>query len=188
MIVLELIMKENTLRGLGNRFRPVMLRKMKQSLILLEGSIKTAARDLLKNTASGGYQGRITGFLRNSWTHEGPDIHGEYIEGRVGSNAPYARIHEEGGVITPKTRQALTVPFPGVNYGSAAMLRNGGNTFVRNDVIYLKQDKGRPIPVFALRRIVVIPARYYITEGINRATPRIKTLFTEGIELELTEG
>lgn len=191
MIVLELIMEKNAIRNLASRFRPVMLRRMKQSLILLEGSIKTSARDLLKNAASKGYQGRTTGLLRNSWTHEGPEIHGEYLEGKVGSNAPYARIHEEGGVITPRTKQALTVPFPGPNYGSAKALRQEGRTIVIDDIIYLKQhkgrDRGRLIPIFALRRSVVVPARHYITEGINRATPRIKELFTEGVEVELTE-
>jgi len=77
-----------------------------------------------------------------------------------GNEAPYARIHHEGGIIRPKNAKYLAIPI-------TAMARlykprdYPGNTFIAKGVIFLNEG-GRITPLYALKKQVVIPARRYM--------------------------
>ena len=172
----------NVMRALASGFSVLMTKRFMASLLIMEAELKkTAAR--LNKTSSAGYINRKTGELAQSITRSGITTNGREMSGRVGTNRAYARLQEEGGVVTPKSAKALTIPIPGRNFGSASMLRSQGNTFVRNDIVFLRQGPEEAIPVFTLRRSVNIPASRWLSKGLANATPRVQKLFGESVDL-----
>lgn len=153
--------------------------------VFLEGRIKDRIRSTLRNTPRGGRHGggiSTTGRLASDWSHilesSGPD------EGilRVGTRVKYARIHEFGGTIRPVRATALTVPFPG-NVGAyppARELWHSGLTFIKNNVIYLRDRSGnkniKPIPIYILKKSVNMPARPYVAWVLTVYGPKIRDM------------
>jgi len=89
-------------------------------------------------------------------------IDGEAVVISAGSqNVPYARIHHEGGIIKPKNAKYLAIPLT-----PQAKLYNPrqypGETFIAKGIIFLKQDGQKPLPLYALKKQVVIPERRYM--------------------------
>jgi len=74
-------------------------------MALIEGMTRVEA-SAKGDYLSGRALQRRTGRLRNSITTS-VVIEGNRVVGRIGSNVVYARIHELGGVIRPKTAKAL---------------------------------------------------------------------------------
>jgi phage gpG-like protein len=120
-----------------------------------------------------------TGNLRRAIFHEvGRTIDGDAFA-KVGADkkkAPYAPIHELGGIIRPKKSRHLTIPL------SAAQTRKGvakfsardviGNptafgyvgTFTHNKIIFGKKSDGGIEPLFKLADQVTIKAVGYLTK------------------------
>jgi phage gpG-like protein len=76
------------------------------------------------------------------------------------ATVPYARIHHEGGVIRPKNAKYLAIPLT----AKAKLSRPRDypvQTFLAKGVIFEKTD-GKPIPIYALKKQVTIPARPYM--------------------------
>ena len=95
-----------------------------------------------------------------------------------GDKAGYARIQEEGGIVTPKNRRWLTVPLPAALrsgtgtpdpratiHGSKATgwYTDMGPTFVlrgsKGPVVMVRRTDGTIVPLYALRRSVKIAPR-----------------------------
>lgn len=87
---------------------------------------------------------------------------------------PYARIHEKGGTIKPKTAKALTIPLPGIkgvaaNYPDAFIIKSkAGNTLL----VESKGKKGLR-PLFVLKKSVKIPARHWLSQSKNEMKPEL---------------
>jgi len=84
-------------------------------------------------------------------------------KGPAGDDVRYARIQHKGGIIKARNRKFLTIPFPGGPADKRVMLRASDfdNTFVRKGIIFQKQGK-TAVPLFILKRKVVIPKRRYM--------------------------
>ena len=105
-----------------------------------------------------------TGRLKGSLTHEET---ADTVEISAGGEdeVDYAAIHHYGGIIKPKKKKALTIPFPGGPADKRVPLRASdfNDTFVAKGIIF--QKKGDDIePLFILRKSVEIPERPYMYE------------------------
>jgi len=87
--------------------RDEMQRGMKEATLLVAA---TAKRDYLSGPRPGRL-GVVTGRLRSSLSTEVRGL-GANVQGVVGSNVKYARIHELGGTIVPKKAKALKFFYP----------------------------------------------------------------------------
>ena len=132
-----------------------------------------------RNIGDGGLIGRRTGNLARA-IMDRVAIEGGQVIGEVWpdpSKVAYGAIQEFGGTVVPKHGQYLTIPIDamltsnGVARGTAAQVRDnpGGfgftGTFVAKGVIFGKEGTGKRasiIPLFALKRSVVIPAHNYL--------------------------
>ncbi|MBW1666717.1 MAG: phage virion morphogenesis protein [Deltaproteobacteria bacterium] len=105
---------------------PAVFKGMTKGLDLAVG---TAKREYL----SGPRPERLgvrTGHLRRSIRSQ-TVIRGDEVEGRIGTNVLYARIHEKGGVITPKRAKVLRFQIPGVGWRSAKRVVMPARPFLR---------------------------------------------------------
>lgn len=76
--------------------------------------------------------------------------------------SPYSTVHQYGKIIKPVTRQFLAIPLSAaVNMGISSPTMLEGKTFVRNNIIFLKEDKGAKA-MFILKKSVRIPRRPYM--------------------------
>lgn len=98
------------------------------------------------------------------------------IEISVGTNVKYAHMQDKGDSDhKPVTRQFLTIPIGDISRPPAIAMKATGKTFIRNDVIYLKEGEGIT-PVYKLKRTVKIPATHWIDKGTEIFTPRVQAL------------
>lgn len=118
-----------------------------------------------------------SGHLRRSIT--GKTFKGKLIVAIIGSGifgrkpVKYARIQEKGGKIKAK-KKFLTIPLPGVK-GTAA---NFPDAFIikskkGNLLIVEKRGKTGLKPLFALKKEVTIPARYWLSKSIKEMKPSL---------------
>lgn len=96
-------------------------------------------------------------------------IIGSGIFGRKG--VKYARIHEKGGKIKAK-KKFLTIPLPGIkgraaNYPDAFIIKSKKGNLL---IVEKSGDKGIR-PLFALKKEVTIPARYWLSKSIKEMKP-----------------
>jgi len=92
----------------------------------------------------------------------------------IGSNLPYAKIQHEGGIITPKNKNWLTIPLCPI--AKVKRAPQFDDTFVKfyfdegknYGIIFQKADPD-PIPLYKLVKKVSIPARpYMFLDGQDR--------------------
>lgn len=112
------------------------------------------------------------------------------LVGELGpKGVPYARIHEEGGVITPVKAKALTIPTEenrrrdGLPKVPANQLTD---SFVAKGMIFQKLGIGKNAkitPMFILKQSVTIPARPYLAPAL--AATREQILKDFGIFLNM---
>ena len=117
-----------------------------------------------------------------------PDPGGVFpeVRGVVGTNLVYGPPNEFGATIRPKKRKWLTIPFPGggavtalqVGRGSAREFRD---TFIANNIIFGKATGSSDdiVPLFILKKEVVIPARPFIRPAIDRNAANVRRIFLE---------
>lgn len=112
---------------------------------------------------------RQTGTLARSWSvrnvSRGPEDYGVLLA----TSVKYARIHQYGGTIKPKTAGALTVPISRSARGAFA--RSFGNLFIartRKGAV-LARSKGRGLEaMYALKKSVRIPKRLHVIEDFMK--------------------
>jgi hypothetical protein len=91
-------------------------------------------------------------------------------------------------VITPKTAQFLTIPLgaaraaAGASRGSA---RDFPNTFIAKGMIFQKQQGGKIVPLFLLRRQVTVPARIHPEDIAEEYLPTVAQDLVDSMKKEL---
>lgn len=86
-----------------------------------------------------------------------------------GADVPYARLHHEGGIVKARRAQYLAIPLT-----PKAALYNArdypGETFIKKGIIFEK-DGDRIVPVYVLKKQVIMPARpyMYLDDGDRKA-------------------
>jgi phage gpG-like protein len=163
---------------------------MKKVCVFFESRIKERIRATLRNTPRGSIsrgEGGVasTGRLSSDWSHVVSfEEDGKVTKGVVGTKVKYARVHEFGEVITPKKKQALTIPFPGNvgAYPSAQSLRNTKKTYISKGIIYYVAQKGaKPVPIYILKKSVKIPARPFVQYVRATYWGKFRDLFNDHI-------
>lgn len=131
------------------------------------------------------------------------ELNGSDIVGRVGvdlAKAKYGRLHELGGIVTPKGSVYLTIPVGQALTGSGvarfsarefiSATSHGGpgmRGFTRSFVNAAKtaimgvRASGDVEPVFALKRRVTIPARPYLSTTLDENRDTIVRTLETGI-------
>lgn len=124
-----------------------------------------------------------------------------------GGRAGYARIQEDGGVVTPQRARRLTVPLPAAlrpgtgTLKPSAKIRKGadgyttqlGPTIVlpgrRDPIIYVrrdtKRDKGRLLPLYVLKRSVRIKPRLGAQKKLQFVIAQQLPDFTRSLQLAI---
>jgi phage gpG-like protein len=163
-------------KKLGDSFEPVMVEMVNELVEAHRGSMtRRASNRALK---------RRTGALARSARTELATTARPEARSMIGRGAPYAKIHETGGTITPRRRQFLTVPLrnaltaAGVTRQAAKLERGSSgfrtrgtvpgaasrDTFIFSAVggrrlIAVERKGGGVLPLYILRKRVTIPAR-----------------------------
>lgn len=119
-----------------------------------------------------------TGALLRSWEVEVRPVGDRVVEGGVTSALPYARIHDEGGIVRPKRGRFLAIPQRGVARGlmprhdltpmRAIPTRKGG---------YLLIDVASGRVRYVLVREVRIPATHYVRLAVEAASDDARGAF-----------
>lgn len=125
-----------------------------------------------------------TGRLRSSLTYEETASSLEISAGGGPGEVDYAAIHHYGGVIKPKKKKFLTIPFPGGPADTKVPKRASDfeDTFVAKGIIFRKLGKGIQ-PLFILKKSVTIPARPYMyleDADVEYLNDSIAEFITEG--------
>lgn len=100
--------------------------------------------------------------------------------GRFGSKVPYARIHEEGGTIRPKSARVLTIPVTAQAQKAGSPRSFGGD-------LHFRFSGGRPLGLFdpvgkmqyVAKDSVTIPARPYLEPALKKSEKEIIRIFTK---------
>ena len=128
---------------------------------------------------SGNSLGRISGFLSRSWYIKSWDV-GTDTRVKLATEAKYARIHQFGGVIKPKSGRALAVPIHDDAKGHLP------SEF--NDLVFIKRNGRPPLLIqswvggsmgggrrrggmkimYVLMPSVKIPKRLHVYEDFNK--------------------
>jgi phage gpG-like protein len=105
-----------------------------------------------------------SGRLRGSLTHEETADTAEISAGGGPGEVDYAAIHHYGGVIRPRKKKMLTIPFPGgpADQRVPFRARDFNDTFVAKGIIFRRVSKDEIQPLFILKKAVTIPARPYM--------------------------
>ena len=160
------------------------IRTVTEGVLALEAAIKVNVSGKILRVRSGRLRASITHRVQQT-----PDG----IEGRVGPNVPYARIHEFGGVIRPKRSKHLTIPInealtpAGVpRYTARQLIASPGvggfsSTFFAKKTIFGVRS-GRAIPVFALVDMVRIKEKRFMRISLAETQQTIIESFRRNIQ------
>lgn len=158
------------LRRLPKQAQRGFVRGMDQSLMVLEGEIRKSIKEWLQRSNSG----LSTGRLMQSFKREVLTRKDHTVVGVVGSDLPYAAIHEFGGTITPKKSSALTIPM------KREARRRGARSFPElfvyktNGKAFLARRKGESLEVlYFLAKRVEIQPKGYLARAEKRALPKM---------------
>lgn len=77
-----------------------------------------------------------------------------------GSEIPYARIHNDGGVIKPTHGQYLAIPLTAI--AKTRKPRDFENTYIAKGIIWQKNGTEKPVALFKLQKSVTMPKREYM--------------------------
>ena len=144
-------------------------------------SIKGEAMRNLSDKTLNVRTGRLRNSINVSVQQSGKKTFGIIAAG--GSGVTYARIHEQGGVVTPVRRKWLTIPTEFAKTGVGAVR---GNARSFKDTFFLPKGKGRKsplimqkrgnkvVPIFVLKKEVKIPKRPYLRPAVDSRISSIK--------------
>lgn len=169
----------------GARAGEVLTDSMNQAVLILQRGVKTdqLSGNPLK-VRSGRLRSSISAFTARTATG---------VEGTVGTNVPYARIHEYGGEITPKKGQYLTIPLAAALTGAGVLrkpARDWPDTFVMRskagNLLIMQKRKGDDmIPLFVLKKRVNISEKRMFRSAVENNSDRIKNLFVRNLKKEI---
>lgn len=127
--------------------------------------------------------GRKPGWLERSWRAGQVSVGPKSVNVAVVSNAPYARIQDEGGIIKPKRGTFLAQPL------TARARRKWPRQWPKGSLklVVLKSGKSvlalsrskRLRPQYLLRKQTVIRPKHYIEKGMRKAQRRIGPMISE---------
>lgn len=184
-IEVELPNVEKRVGSIGKAATEARLKTMIQALQVLEGEVRISIqRDWLSNASA---QSRRTGALARSFRAEIRVNNQDRFVGVVGSDLPYARIHELGGQITPTRAKALTIPMNPRSIPLGKSARDFGDLFVwrnkKTGKAFLARSVGKNKLelVYALVRRVTIQPKGYLKRAEERAAPKIEALLGKKI-------
>jgi len=164
----------------------------------ISGGIAPANAPLTQEVKQGSQTLRDRGELAQSIAPHSGDLWAD-----ASTNLKYARIQQEGGTITAKNAKALWIP---ASAKARTLMRSYGTVTPRNLIAAMKADdyqffhpsgskvywakkgkRGKPFPLFILRKSVKIPARpfLYIDE---KDEAYILKLVQEGVAKALKGG
>jgi len=118
--------------------------------------------------------GRLRASIAGTVEGEGGNISIVLRAGTADGRVPYARIHEEGGTIRPKSGRFLKIPV-GPALTGAGVARGGGKSglhFIARGAGGLLADAEGRI-WFVLKPSVRIPARPYLRPALDAVQPRL---------------
>lgn len=105
----------------------------------------------------------------------------EQVAGEIGTQSPYAGVHEYGATIRPKRSKYLAIPLPAALDSRGVPKRRGPrswkNTFVAKskagNLIIFQRRRGVKgiIPLYVLKKEVTIPPRLGLGDTITRGIP-----------------
>lgn len=155
---------DRAFRELRRAFRPQEIeRLLRQPLAVLQAAVIRSTQTRLAKDP--------TGALARSWEIE-IAVTSRGAQGGVRSPLPYARIHNQGGIITPKRGRYLAIPIGRTPRGMqarhdptplAAWRSRAGN------LILWSTGNGAPEPRYVLKESVRIPATHYLDIAIRSA-------------------
>lgn len=142
----------------------------------IESNIQPVNKPLTAELKKGANTLRDTGNLRASLHARHSDV-----SATVATNVPYARIHNKGGVITPKNAKYLVIPairefarkarilgvrktiedYESKGYSFFRPYKRGGGAR-SNVIMFQKGKKGKPRVAFYLMKKVTIPKREFM--------------------------
>ncbi len=161
------------------------VQRMTAASIALNRAIRREARG---GTLKGG-----RGKLAQSWKEFPVRIRGgNQVEGGAASDAPYARIQEDGDTIRPVTAGALTIPLTddarrkrARDYADLFLYRSPlGKAFLARQ---MKRSGGRgtlELVYLLLKQVTLKPTRY-ITKAEKAAEPEITGFMDQAVQDEL---
>lgn len=184
--------------------RDATARGLKRSAVVVQNEVRTqlskgggggAVKNFGKHAPAGQPPFVQTGHLRRSWQMGNPNAVYDASKAtavptalvRVGSNVPYARIHEFGGVVRAKRAKYLTIP---LNVNAYRLIRNHGTTakipglFRVGNALARRRGKGKRAKLevlFALKRSVRIPKRPYVRPALKIAGPKVVATLTDSL-------
>jgi len=118
---------------------------------------------------------------------------GDTIIGIIGSNLPYARIHEFGGTIQPKKAKWLTIPTQfnlterGIMRIPPRQVKGAFFVKVENNLIMFGESpvESGIVPMFVLKKRVDIPKRPYLTPGAEEKVDDVVDIFEDELYKEI---
>jgi len=131
-----------------------------------------------------------TGFLYRNIGFEVTDNLNAAVGTGVGraKGVVYASILDEGGVIKPKHKQWLTIPFKGV-LGSAHNYRGASFVFKskKGNLIIATKIGGKLHPLFTLKKQVTIPRKDWFTLPMSQMKPTLALVTSAEYQKKLME-
>jgi len=168
------------------RVRTHMLKNLKAASIF----VTRAARANVRPGGGSGFKtGRGTAGLLGSIGYE---MTPSLFKSRIGTNQKYARIHEQGGVITPKSAKALAVPIH-----PEAKKASGPRSF--SDLVFIPRAGKPPLlariraggpkrareatmdVMYVLLKSVTLPPRPYLRPSLTKNRAKITELLLKPI-------
>lgn len=163
--------------GMADMIKAIPFRLQQAIKYWLEAELR---RNVVQNVVSPRYfKTHPTGNLANSFLTE-VRMNGSVVSGEIFSKLIYAGIQNDGGVIKPVHRKALTVPLDaaktpsGKVKQSAAIYRAKGQTVAFKGFIWLKKGKGKNqklVPLFKFMQQVTIKGTHYFDDAVKSTIP-----------------
>lgn len=158
-------------------------------------------RERLSGPTAANSLSRRTGQLARSVTFKvTPGASNVTLNVSIGANAPYAQIHETGGVIYAKHAENLAIPLPAAKTKAGVarlasprqdatlkfMISRAGNKLL---VRITGKGKGRKIiPMYVLKNRVIIPARLGFAKTFEREAKQIIDEVRAGLQFFAKRG
>ena len=179
-------------RGILEKLRKLSMGNL-ISLLSKSFNIWTFSLDAqIQINLAGRVLGRRSGHLARSFKWLGIKQKFDSIHVTLQSDVPYARIHETGGTIRPKNVKYLPVPLPDALTPTGQLRKKTkeyDNTFVQKSKkgnLILFQTKGSEIiPLFVLKEKVVIPARHWFSDAVERTESSLYDVFARMVTEDL---
>lgn len=174
--------------ALPDRLRASLRNAVAASQYVLQGAIVAVLSGEVLHVRSGSLRRSITpGPIQEDATS---------ISGPVGTNQIYARIQELGGEIHAKNAANLTIPLDAASYSSGVarfsareVIDNPSvagmrSTFFAKGVLF-GSDGNSIVPLFALKPSVTLPARPYMSTGLQRAQGEIGNRLSNALAMAM---